>query len=83
MSADRVVAEVVEQLLDVDAAELTPATVLGEIEGWDSVNQMRVLVFLERELDAALDYERFMGSASLGELADVVADAITGTGTAA
>ncbi len=75
MSADHIVAEVVAQLLDLETDDLAMDTTLAVIEGWDSVNQMRILVYLERELGASLDYDRFMKAESLADLAAVVADA--------
>ncbi|MEU1475136.1 acyl carrier protein [Streptomyces sp. NPDC001668] len=82
MSADAVVIEVIGQLFDIEADELTLDTTPAEIEGWDSVNQMRILVYLERQLGTSLDYDRFMKAGSLGDLAAVVADALA-EGTAA
>ncbi|HEX6969191.1 MAG TPA: acyl carrier protein [Micromonosporaceae bacterium] len=73
MSPDRLIAEVVADLLDVDADELSAATVLNSIHGWDSVNALRVLVYLERHLGVSLDYERFADATTLGDLARVVA----------
>lgn len=73
-SADRFVAEVVAQLLDLESDELPADTALAGIEGWDSVNRMRVLVYLERRLAVPLDFDRFMAAASLAELSAVVAD---------
>ncbi len=75
MSADRIVADVVAQLLDLDGDDLALDTVLATVEGWDSVNQMRVLVYLEREVGGSLDYDRFMTAVTLADLAAVTADA--------
>ena len=75
MSAEHIVLDVVGQLLDVDADDLGMDEPLTAIDGWDSVNQMRVLVYLERELGASLDYDRFIKADSLADLATVVADA--------
>ncbi|SFD27364.1 acyl carrier protein [Streptomyces aidingensis] len=75
---ERLVAEALAQLLDVDLNQLTTFTVLNTTEGWDSVNQMRVLVYLEREAGGPLDYERFMTAETLGDLAGLVADAAGG-----
>ncbi|MFI5758411.1 acyl carrier protein [Streptomyces sp. NPDC051569] len=77
MSADHIVAEVVGQLLDLETDDLAMSTPLADIEGWDSVNQMRILVYLEREVGGSLDYDRFMRAVSLADLSAVVAE--TGT----
>lgn len=74
MSADHMVTEVVTQLLDLESDEPAMDTALADIEGWDSVNQMRVLVYLERELGTSLDYDRFMKAESLADLSALVAD---------
>ncbi|GAA1955254.1 acyl carrier protein [Kitasatospora viridis] len=78
MLSDQAVKDVLAQLLDLDETTLTPDRALAELDGWDSVNALRVLVFLERELGTSIDYERFMAAGSLGELTALVAD--TGTG---
>lgn len=70
-----VVVEVVAQLLDVDEEELTTDRSLAGIAGWDSVNSLRVLVYLERELNVSLDYERFVAAQTVGDLASITADA--------
>lgn len=81
MLAEKIVAEVVAQLLDVDEEGLAMDRRLAEIEGWDSVNLLRVLVYLEREVGGNLDYERFADAEVLGDLAAVVADTVTPEGT--
>jgi acyl carrier protein len=75
VSADRIVTEVVTQLLDLESDEPAMDTPLAGLEGWDSVNQMRVLVYLERESGANLDYDRFMKAESLADLSTLVAEA--------
>ncbi len=75
VSAEALVREVVAQLLDADAADLTADRRFAEIEGWDSVNALRILVYLEREAGGSLDFERFTKAETLGELAAVVHEA--------
>lgn len=72
MSRDRLVADVLASLLDLDADQLTGGTALAGLAGWDSVNALRVLVYLERQLDRALDYERFTDARTVADLAAVV-----------
>ena len=67
------VVETVAQLLDLDETELSADTPLSGIEGWDSVNALRVLVFLERELGVPVDYERFAAVTDLAGLAELAA----------
>ncbi|TRD17798.1 acyl carrier protein [Palleronia caenipelagi] len=63
------VAEALADLLDLDETTLTPETLFEEIDGWDSVNALRLLVFLERETGGKLDYNAYMACKSLGDLA--------------
>lgn len=69
------VQEVVGQLLDVEPGTLTAERRFAEIEGWDSVNALRILVYLEREVGGSVDFERFTKAETIGELAAVVHDA--------
>ncbi|GAA4850033.1 acyl carrier protein [Kitasatospora sp. NPDC048365] len=74
MSSDQVVREVVAQLLDLDEDALSMDQPLADIAEWDSVNALRVLVYLERELGEPVDYDRFMRAELLADLAALVED---------
>ena len=74
MHFDQVVKDVVAQLLDLDEESLAMDQPLAELEDWDSVNALRVLVYLERELDTSIDYDRFMRAEALRDLAAIMAD---------
>lgn len=78
-SAEALVRDVVGQLLDVEPDTLTAERRFAEIEGWDSVNALRILVYLEREAGGSIDFERFTKAETLGELAAVVHDAQAAT----
>lgn len=75
MPSEQLVQDVVAQLLDVEPGSLGPDQRFAEIEGWDSVNALRILVYLEREVGGSIDFERFTKADTVGELAAVVADA--------
>lgn len=68
MSSEKRLIQVLADLLDVDEASLGAEQPLATLDGWDSVNALRVLVYLERELGLAIDYERFMGAERVGDL---------------
>lgn len=72
MRSEELVAEVVADLLDLDEDTLTPQTRLAEVEGWDSVNALRVLLYLERELGTALDFDAFERAGTLADVADLL-----------
>ncbi|WP_327267921.1 acyl carrier protein [Streptomyces sp. NBC_01218] len=80
IAAEETVTEAVARLLDVDEDELRGDTALPEIEGWDSVNALRLLVNLERGLGAPVDYERFAAAERIADLALLVADTAAGAG---
>jgi acyl carrier protein len=72
MSPDQTVISILEVLLDVDPDTLTAQTTLDAIEAWDSVNALRVLVFLEQELGRPLDYDAFSQARTISDLGVVV-----------
>ncbi|MDB4987800.1 MAG: acyl carrier protein [Myxococcaceae bacterium] len=79
MLSENSVKEVRALLLDTDEETLTADRKLEEIEGWDSVNALRVLVYLEREAGGRIDYDRFMSAKRVGELwSDVGAQPVQG-----
>jgi acyl carrier protein len=78
MLSEQIVKQVIAELLDVDEEGLTAALPLASIEGWDSVNALRVLVYLERELGGALDFDQYMKAERLGDLMGL-SQAKTGT----
>lgn len=82
MRSEDLVGEVITDLLDLDEDTLTPRTRLADVEGWDSVNALRVLLYLERELGTALDYDAFERARTLADVAAVL-DACTDTAEAA
>ncbi|ATQ70963.1 MULTISPECIES: acyl carrier protein [Methylosinus] len=77
MLAERTVIEIVSQLLDVEESALDADTPFTAIEGWDSVNAMRVLVYLERELGTPVDFQSFMAAERIGDLWRACAQAVT------
>jgi acyl carrier protein len=71
MPSSQVVREIIAQLFDVDEEILTGDRTLASI-GWDSVQAMRVLMYLEREFGAPIDFDRFMSAKSIGDLSELV-----------
>jgi acyl carrier protein len=74
MFAEQIVTDVVAPLLDLDEDDLRMDQELSGLPGWDSVNALRVLVYLEREVGVSIDLERFNAAATLGDLAALVAE---------
>jgi len=78
MRPEQLAIQVIAELLDLDEASLSPDLPLCAIEGWDSVNALRVLVYLERELGCPLDYDRFARASCIAELVCPNQSAATG-----
>ncbi|AGT09202.1 acyl carrier protein [Paracoccus aminophilus] len=76
MITQTIVNEALVDLLDLDETSLTPEARFEEIEGWDSVNALRLLVFLEREIGAKLDYNAYMACKTLGQLAQLTVEPV-------
>lgn len=72
MSADELVYQAITLLLDADTEQLCGERPLDAIEGWDSVNALRVLAYLERSLGMSLDYEQFHTATTVGDLVAAV-----------
>ncbi|WP_405494985.1 acyl carrier protein [Nocardia sp. NBC_00511] len=76
MFSYEMLADLIEELLDVDADQLTPHTVLSDLAHWDSVDQLRFLVRLERRLTVPVDFDEFMAAMTPAELLVVVRSAL-------
>jgi acyl carrier protein len=77
MSAEALVLDVLTQLLDLDDQQLAPELELAALPGWDSVNALRVLMFLERQAGAALDFEAYSAGRTLADLIAVTEQALS------
>ncbi len=77
-SVDHVVVDTLSQILDLDEVEIFPERYLDDIVGWDSVNSLRVLVFLERELRTTLDVRTFLAAKQVRELTELAAGSLVG-----
>jgi acyl carrier protein len=71
MSLSERLVDLLEELLDLDPGSLRPESVLPEIEGWESVNQLRILVQIEKLVNVSLDLEAFLHVRTVGELIEL------------
>ncbi len=76
MRSEHLVKSIVARLLDLNESELHLDSPLSEIPDWDSVNALRVLTYLEREIGAPVDFEQFMSAGCLCDLAALVQNAM-------
>ncbi len=78
MNYEAVVIGVIAELLDLDESQLGPEVALAGVKGWDSVNALRVLVYLERETARPVDYQLFMAAETISDIAKAIkAPAVT------
>ncbi|MBF9068414.1 acyl carrier protein [Streptacidiphilus fuscans] len=73
-AAEALVIEVVAQVLDLDEDEVAVDANFADLPGWDSVNAMRVLVLLERELGEPVDYDSFASAHTVADMVEAVAE---------
>lgn len=44
----------IEEVLDVEEGSLTPETALGDIDEWDSISALSLIVMLDEEFDKTI-----------------------------
>ncbi|QIF80621.1 acyl carrier protein [Brevundimonas sp. 'scallop'] len=66
------VTKVIASEFGVDASQITPATVAGDILGWDSFSHGSVILELENEIGTVLPLERTLELQTVGELAQLI-----------
>ena len=64
--------DILADLLDLPELVLTDSTVAPDLAGWDSINQVRLLITIEQELGFRFTNEEAEGLANVGELVDRV-----------
>lgn len=60
--------QVVAEVMDREVEELQDDILLEELEDWDSVNAVRLMLHLEAELGVRLQVEQVMKAKSLSDL---------------
>lgn len=65
-------AKVVESVLAVDSAELFRHTTASDVNGWDSVTHIYVVLAVEEEFGVSLPLEKTVEAKDLGALFDLV-----------
>jgi len=60
--------DVFEDVFDIDGVELTPEMGPDEIEGWDSLSQIELLIAIEGEFGTKIPIEEAMNIHSVGDI---------------
>jgi acyl carrier protein len=64
--------EVFRQVLEDDSIELTPSTTADDVEGWDSMNHIFIVVELEKRFGVKFQAAEMEELKNVGELAALV-----------
>ncbi|MEV4118849.1 phosphopantetheine-binding protein [Micromonospora sp. NPDC049645] len=72
------VADLVEQVADIPAAQLSPDVRFETLTNWTSLEALGLLAALEDELGVRLDLRAYLAVTAVGELVDLVAGELDG-----
>jgi acyl carrier protein len=72
MSIYEKLAPVFQDVFDLDDLVLTPQLTADQVEGWDSLGHVRLMVAIEKAFGISLSTSEITGLANVGELAAVV-----------
>ena len=64
--------DILADVIDQDSLVLTEATTANEVEDWDSINHVKLLLGLESELNIQFDTDEVGDAKNVGELIDVI-----------
>jgi acyl carrier protein len=64
--------QVFRQVLEDDKIELTPQTTAEDVEGWDSMNHVFILVELEKRLGVKFQAAEMEELKNIGEMATLI-----------
>jgi acyl carrier protein len=64
--------EIFRQVLDNDAIELTPAMTAEDVEGWDSMNHIFIVVEVEKRFGVKFQAAEMEELKNVGELAELI-----------
>lgn len=71
---------VFRQVLEDDTIELTPATTAEDVEGWDSMNHIFIVVELEKRFGVKFHAAEMEELKNVGELATLLKQKLTKRG---
>lgn len=65
--------EVFRRVLDLETLELTAATTANDVEGWDSLNHVTLVVSVEKEFGVRFTTREVNGLANVGDFISLIA----------
>ena len=64
--------EIFKDILDIETAELKPETVASDIEEWDSLSHVQLIVAIERHFKIRFNSSEIRSWKNVGEMVDSV-----------
>ena len=65
---------IVRDIVDDDDVVLMPVMTAEDVDGWDSVNHIKIILGIESEFDVRFDVDQINASETVGDLVDLVAE---------
>jgi acyl carrier protein len=72
------VRDVLRDVLDDDALEVSPRTVASDVDGWDSLNHVRIMISIEKAFGIRFSAAESKKLANVGELVKLIDTKKTG-----
>lgn len=72
MSVDEKVESVLAEVLQVPEAEITDGLAMKDVEAWDSLKHMELVVSLEQAFGTQLTFDEIVAMQSVGEIKRVM-----------
>lgn len=66
------VTEIVQDQLDLDALELTADSIAADVEGWDSLAHVRIMIALEQAFGVRFTTNQITSTENVGQLLDIL-----------
>lgn len=64
--------EIMADTFDLDSVEITPKTTAADIEEWDSLSHIRLIVAIEREFDVKFSNAEIEDMNNVGDLMSAI-----------
>lgn len=68
-----VISEQLAQVLDEDEVSVTEETTADDVEGWDSIAHVKLIIALESALGVRFETDEITAPDNIGQLADIIA----------
>lgn len=67
-----IIRDIMADVLDIDADDIGPATTAADVEEWDSLSHIRLMVAIERRFGITFENSEIAGLKNVGELVALI-----------